>query len=226
MMDKAKVLENKVDNDQRNSETQLSIKARMLKRAIDIVLSIILLGFTSPLIVFLFLIIPLTSKGPALYIQERIGEFEKPFHMYKFRTMIKDAEKKTGPILALKNDKRITKIGKLIRDSKIDELPQLYNVLIGNMSLVGPRPERPYFVKQFKDKLPDYKFRMNVKPGITGLAQINGNYYTSAKDKLQYDLMYIKNFSVLFDMKILMKTCIVICMLVWKKENNDKVKEY
>jgi exopolysaccharide biosynthesis polyprenyl glycosylphosphotransferase len=194
-------------------ELNLTLSNRLLKRLLDIMLSILLLICTSPLLLLLFVLIPLTSRGPALYFQERLGEKKEPFKIIKFRTMVIDAENQTGPILAKKNDPRVTKVGKIIRAVRIDELPQLFNVLIGNMSLVGPRPERAFFVNQFKDKLPRYEQRMNVKPGITGLAQVMGDYYTSPKDKLKYDLMYIKKYSIWFDMKILIKTFLVILPL-------------
>jgi exopolysaccharide biosynthesis polyprenyl glycosylphosphotransferase len=194
-------------------ELKLNLTNRLLKRLLDIMFSILLLICSSPLLLLLFFIIPLTSKGPALYFQERLGEKEEPFKIIKFRTMVIDAENQTGPILAKKNDPRVTKVGKIIRALRVDELPQLFNVLIGHMSLVGPRPERAFFVKQFKDKLPEYEQRMNVKPGITGLAQVMGDYYTSPKDKLKYDLMYIKKYSIWFDMKILIKTFLVILPL-------------
>ena len=134
----------------------------------------------------------------------------KPFMGFKFRTMVDNAEGKTGPVLAAERDQRITKLGGLLRSTRLDELPQLINVLKGDMSLVGPRPEREYFIKQFEQQIPHYIYRMTVKPGLTGLAQVKGKYTTSSSDKLRYDLMYIKNYSLLLDLKILFQTILVV----------------
>ncbi|OZM56641.1 hypothetical protein CIB95_10475 [Lottiidibacillus patelloidae] len=202
---------------ERDMEAKLSKGNRLLKRTMDIIIAVLLLIITSPLFILLFLLIPITSKGPAFYFQERLGENKEAFKIIKFRTMVTDAEQKTGPVLAKKNDPRVTKVGHFIRAVRIDELPQLINVLLGNMSLVGPRPERAFFVNQFKDRLPKYEQRMNVKPGITGLAQVMGDYYTAPKDKLKYDLIYIKKYSIWFDFKILLKTLLVVLPFQVKK---------
>jgi exopolysaccharide biosynthesis polyprenyl glycosylphosphotransferase len=182
----------------------------MFKRIFDIFVSTILIVVSSPIMLFLYVLIPLTSIGPALFLQERIGLNGKPYFVYKFRSMENNAEKDTGPILAIDNDPRVTPIGRLIRATRLDELPQLFNVLQGDMSMVGPRPERDHFVKQFKNNIPEYEQRLDVKPGITGLAQVLANYTTSVEDKLHYDLMYIRHYSVVLDIKILLQTLRVI----------------
>ncbi|MEC3883968.1 sugar transferase [Halobacillus sp. HZG1] len=183
---------------------------QFLKRGMDVIGSISLILLTSPLLILLAWLIPLTSPGPALYKQQRLGMKGKPFWIYKFRSMVADAENKTGPVLATVRDPRITPIGSFMRATRIDELPQLFNVLKGEMSLIGPRPEREYFVKQFNKQFPDYHHRLEVKPGITGLAQVYAKYTTSAEDKLRFDLAYVKNYSFLSDWKILTLTLKVI----------------
>lgn len=187
-------------------DLNLSRDQKILKRTFDIVASFLGLLVLSPLMVIVALLIKLTSEGPVFYYQERVGEHGKTFKVCKFRTMIKDAEKYTGPVLATENDPRITPVGRILRAFRIDEIPQLFNVLKGEMSLVGPRPERPVFVKQFKEENPYYKYRHLVKPGITGLAQVLAKYKTSPDDKLRYDLYYIRNYSFLWDLRILLLT--------------------
>jgi len=141
------------------------------------------------------------------YHQDRIGLDGKKFVMYKFRTMVSDAEKSTGPVMSKPNDPRITKLGRILRKFSIDELPQLFNVLMGKMSLVGPRPERPIFVKDFKEKIPKYMLRHKVKCGVTGWAQIHGlRQDTPIEKRIKYDFYYIENWSLLLDIKILWKT--------------------
>jgi lipopolysaccharide/colanic/teichoic acid biosynthesis glycosyltransferase len=159
------------------------------------------------------LLIRLDSPGPVIYSQERVGQHGKPFRIYKFRSMVQDAEKMTGPQWAAKNDPRITRVGRWIRKLRIDEIPQFWNVLKGEMSLVGPRPERPYFVEKFKKEIPLYTRRLRVRPGISGWAQIKGAYDSSiddVKQKLQYDLFYLENMSLRMDLKILLNTVYVI----------------
>ncbi|WP_223591807.1 sugar transferase [Neobacillus bataviensis] len=189
---------------------RLSVVQQIYKRMFDLVISLIVLVITSPFLLVLFLLIPLTSKGPAVYKQERIGLNGNPYWVYKFRSMIQDAENKTGPVLATVKDPRITLIGRLIRAVRLDELPQLFNVLKGDMSLVGPRPEREHFINQFKQLLPEYSYRLTVKPGITGLAQVLANYTTPVEDKLRIDLLYVRNCSLLLDLKILLQTIRVV----------------
>lgn len=177
-----------------------------LKRVFDIFFSLFLLIITLPVTILVSIGIKLTSKGPVLYKQERCGKNKEKFIIYKFRTMIDDAEKNTGPVLASEEDNRITGIGRVIRKFRIDEIPQLINILRGDMSFVGPRPERPYFVKQFAKTIRSYNARFHVKPGLTGLAQINGEYYTDPEIKLKYDLAYICNQNIFFDFIILLET--------------------
>ncbi|MGG3887510.1 sugar transferase [Metabacillus fastidiosus] len=200
---------------------KLSRTKRAVKRAFDLAGSISLLLATSPVTIFLWIIIPLTSKGPALFKQERLGINGKPYQIYKFRSMVQDAEKDTGPVLAIENDPRITAIGRLIRATRLDELPQLYNVLKGEMSLIGPRPERKFFYDQFQHELPEYTYRLTVKPGVTGLAQVMAKYTTSPEDKLRFDLMYIRHYSFGNDMKILLQTF----RILFQKEQAEGVGE-
>ncbi|QYY42541.1 sugar transferase [Aneurinibacillus thermoaerophilus] len=181
-----------------------------LKRAFDIVVSAVLIVLLSPIMLVLFILVPLTSKGPAIFKQERIGRNGKEYMIYKFRSMVHNAEQKTGPTLATDDDPRITPLGKFIRATRLDEIPQLFNVLRGDMSLVGPRPERAFFINQFKENLPDYTYRMSVKPGITGLAQVMAKYSTTVEDKLRFDLMYVRNYSLALDIKILLQTLRVV----------------
>lgn len=188
----------------------LSPGQRMLKRALDLFGSTALLVLASPLLVILPIIIRLSSKGPALFRQERVGRNGKEYALYKFRTMVEDAEQRTGPVLATRNDPRITRLGKFLRDTRLDELPQLINVLNGDMSLVGPRPERAHFVREFSLTVPSYQYRMLVKPGITGLAQVYGRYSTTAARKIRFDLMYIYDYSLVLDLKILLRTILVV----------------
>jgi lipopolysaccharide/colanic/teichoic acid biosynthesis glycosyltransferase len=161
------------------------------------------------------IIIKLESRGPIFYRQERVGQSEKTFTLYKFRSMAEGAEASVGPVWAAKNDPRVTRVGRIIRKLRIDEIPQMYNVLKGEMSFVGPRPERPFFVAHLKSKIPYYYLRHSVKPGITGWAQISYPYGDSeegAIEKLQYDLYYIKNMSPLFDLQIIFESLKVILL--------------
>ena len=184
-----------------------------VKRLIDICscLTVIVLFF--PLFLIISAAIALESRGPVLYIQERVGYRGKLFKLWKFRSMVLDAEKKSGPVWAGKNDARITRVGKFIRKMRLDELPQVYNIVMGDMSLVGPRPEREFFVEQLKKKIPYYPLRLKVKPGLTGWAQIKHNYDRSLDDvreKLKYDLYYIENMSLRMDFKIIIATVFVV----------------
>ena len=168
--------------------------------------------FAAPVIVLAAIIVKLESKGPIFFIQERIGEGNKKFNIVKFRSMTTDAEK-DGPQWASKNDNRVTKFGKIMRATRIDELPQLWNVLRGEMSFVGPRPEREYFIQQLEKEIPYYNLRHTVKPGLTGGAQVMYPYGASVEDayrKLQYDLYYIKHHSIPFDVKVLLKTVTIV----------------
>ena len=179
----------------------------LLKRTSDLVFSITLIVTLSPLFLILAIIIRLESVGPIIFRQERVGLDGKPFEMLKFRSMKVDAEQITGPVWANKADNRRTRLGSFLRKTSIDELPQLFNVLRGDMSLVGPRPERPVFVKEFKRSIPKYMLRLKMKAGLTGWAQVNGwRGNTSLDKRIEYDLYYIKNWSLLFDFKIILMT--------------------
>lgn len=184
----------------------LSHGYRLLKRSVDVVLSLAGLVATAPLMGLIALAVRLTSGPPVLYRQERVSEGGRRFWMLKFRTMVPDAEEDTGPVLAREGDPRITPIGRILRRLHLDELPQLWNVLKGEMSLVGPRPERPVFVEQFARQIPGYTDRLRLKAGVTGLAQVMGRYQTSPEDKLRYDLLYARAYSPLLDLRILLHT--------------------
>ncbi|HHY71896.1 MAG TPA: sugar transferase [Bacillus bacterium] len=181
------------------------------KRIYDIIFSLFILVLLSPLFLFISLLIKLEDpKSPVLYKQKRLGRANNEFTIYKFRSMVNGAEKLTGPTLATENDPRITKIGKFIRKTRIDELPQFWNVLKGDMSVVGPRPEREYFINQYMQDHHYYGYRTTVKPGITGYAQIMGKYTTDVEDKLRFDLYYIRNYSFWLDIIIQLRTIIVL----------------
>lgn len=185
----------------------------LTKRTVDIIGSLLGLIVLSPLLLFTAVLIKLTSKGPVLYSQVRVGKNGKHFSIYKFRTMKVDAEKNTGPVWASKNDNRLTTIGGVLRKSRIDEIPQFVNVLRGDMSLVGPRPERPIFVEQLKSQICDYEKRLDVKPGITGLAQVWHRYDETVEDvrkKIKYDILYIKKACFWTDIRILLRTFLVV----------------
>lgn len=181
------------------------------KRCADLMMAVvILLGFGF-LMAIIAILIRLTSEGPIFYAQKRVGLNGKLFTLYKFRTMIDNAEAKTGPVWAAGiNDPRLTKVGRILRSSRLDELPQLWNVLRGEMSLVGPRPERPEFVEQFQRDIPGYCRRHEVRPGITGLAQVRAGYHTDARDKLRFDLIYVSHQSLWLDLCILVRTLKVV----------------
>jgi len=186
---------------------------RFFKRIGDIVLSLVGIILVSPLLPLVALAIKLSSPGPVLFKQIRVGKADENFVIFKFRSMRQDAEKESGAVWAKRNDNRVTKLGTFLRKSRIDEIPQLFNVLIGDMSLVGPRPERPEFVKDLKKVIPYYSERHFVKPGITGWAQVRYPYGASVEDaieKLRYDLYYIKNYSLFFDFRIMIDTISVM----------------
>ncbi|KPL19483.1 MAG: hypothetical protein AMJ92_03345 [candidate division Zixibacteria bacterium SM23_81] len=212
-----------------------------MRRGVDIIGAILGLILTSPFFLLVPILVKLDSPGSVLFKQMRVGQerrngdrrrnsyrlngdrrngdrrkknaYGRLFVVYKFRSMREDAEKKSGPVWAKRNDPRITKVGKLLRAIRADELPQLFNVLKGDMSLVGPRPERPYFVDQFVGTISRYEERLKVKPGLTGLAQVMGGYDTCMEDvysKLDYDLKYVDSKSLGHDLKILLKTIVVV----------------
>lgn len=184
-----------------------------MKRVIDYTFAILILVLTLPITIITAVAIKLESKGPVFYKQLRAGLNGEPFYVYKFRSMVQDAEKQTGPVWSTKDDPRITKVGKFIRKVRIDEIPQVINILRGEMSLVGPRPERPYFVEQLSKEIPLYKRRLTVRPGLTGWAQVKHKYDESIDDvkmKLKYDLFYIENMSLRMDLKIIFRTIFVV----------------
>ena len=185
----------------------------IFKRLLDIGLALLGLSLCLPLILITAILIKFTSKGPVFFKQQRVGKEGKIFTLIKFRSMFTDAEEKTGPVWASRNDSRVTRVGHFIRMLRIDEIPQMWNVLQNEMSFVGPRPERPFFVEELKRDIPYYTERLVVKPGITGWAQINYAYGASKEDaiqKLQYDLYYIKNMSIFLDIIILLRTIKVV----------------
>ena len=184
----------------------LSFDQRFGKRTLDIILSVLLLIAASPFMLLMALAIKLYDHGPVFYSQVRCTKGGKEFAIYKFRSMIVDAEKKGGVQLAKEHDERITPVGRVIRAARIDELPQLFNILKGDMSFVGPRPERPELIKEYSQEMPEFVFRMRVKAGLTGYAQVYGKYNTTPYDKLKLDLFYIKNYSFWTDMKLILMT--------------------
>lgn len=188
----------------------LTRRQQYFKRAFDAGFSFVMLILLIPVMVAIWSLVRITSSGPALYKQERVGLHGRKFVIYKFRSMVHNAEESTGPVLAKEGDERITYVGRIMRAMRLDELPQLFNVLRGDMSLVGPRPEREVFTKEYEAKIPDFGYRVSVKPGITGLAQVLSNYNTSMEDKVRYDLLYGYNYSFLLDLKILFQTIRVI----------------
>ncbi len=180
---------------------------RVLKRAMDILFSLGALIVLSPIFLLIAIFIKLDSQGTVFFGQERIGQDGRHFILYKFRTMRSDAEAQTGPVWAKKNDERRTKAGTFLRENNLDELPQLWNVLVGDMSLVGPRPERPFFASQFKEDIPRYMARHSIRSGISGWAQVHGlRGNTSIQERTKYDLYYIENWSLFLDIKILFLT--------------------
>ena len=179
----------------------------VVKKTFDIIFSVAAIIITAPIIALISILIKIISHGPVFYKQERMGLDGKKFITYKFRTMMVNAEENTGPVWAKENDERKTTIGTFLRRTNLDELPQFFNVLKGDMSIVGPRPERPVFVEQFKKSIPQYMLRHKMKAGITGWAQVNGwRGNTSIEKRIEYDLYYIENWSLMFDIKIILMT--------------------
>ncbi len=181
----------------------------LAKRSMDIFLGVVGLILLSPLFLVVIALIKIDTRGPVFFNQERVGKSGRIFMMHKFRTMVCDAERKTGPVWAVENDPRLTLIGRFLRKSKIDELPQLVNLITGEMSMVGPRPERPFFVDHFINIIPGYSRRLEVIPGITGIAQLRNGYDREAMDiikKLRFDITYIKKMRLSLDLRILRET--------------------
>jgi len=192
---------------------RITMFSRYIKRVFDMLFAVIGLALSFPFLIIVPVLLKLDSKGPVLFKQKRVGEGEKLFTLYKFRTMVADAEKDSGPVWSQTGDKRITKLGKWLRKTRIDEIPQLFNVIHGDMSFIGPRPERKFFVESLKKQIPYYSERHCVKPGITGWAQVRYEYGDSIEDaieKLRYDLYYIKYQSISLDLLILLDTIKVI----------------
>ena len=186
---------------------------KTVKRLVDMIVSYTAIVCSVPLMLLIALAIKLTSKGPVLFVQNRVGLRGKTFNMYKFRSMTVDAEAGTGPVWAKKVDPRVTVIGKFLRKAHLDELPQFFNVLMGEMSVVGPRPERPYFVSELRKEIPHYDRRLAVKPGITGLAQIKHHYDETIRDvkkKLRYDVLYVRRTCPLLDFKVIGLTVLTV----------------
>ncbi len=187
-------------------EYALSVEQRIVKRLIDIICSLILLVIASPFMLITAICIKCYDKGPVFYKQIRCTQEGREFRIMKFRSMSVDAEKDGVARLATKNDKRITPVGKFIRMVRIDELPQLLNILMGDMSFIGPRPERPEIIRQYMEDMPEFAFRMKVKAGLAGYAQVYGKYNTTPYDKLKLDLCYIENYSLWLDLKLMLLT--------------------
>jgi len=180
------------------------------KRGFDIVFSLVMLLLCTPVLLLAAIAIKLTSRGPVIYCQVRVGMNGRVFRIFKLRTMILGAETGTGPILAQQYDERVTPVGWFLRQTRMDEIPQFWNVLNGDMSVVGPRPERPEFAKEFAKSIPGYAERLTVRPGITGLAQVYGGYRTSVYYKLRYDWIYLHHISLLHDLRIIVRTAGIV----------------
>ena len=198
-----------------------SLGQRIVKRTGDIILSLLGIAITSPVMLVVAIMIHSYDKGPVFYKQERYTIHKKRFKVIKFRSMIVDAEKKSGARLASENDDRITPIGHFIRATRIDEIPQFFNVLKGDMSFVGPRPERPEIHEEYCEKVPEFDFRLSVKAGLTGYAQVYGKYNTTTYDKLKFDMIYVQKASIILDLQLILLTLRV----VFQKESTEGVEE-
>ena len=198
----------------------LTVDQRFVKRFVDIVVSAIGIVITSPLMLIIALIIKLYDKGPVFYRQIRLTRGGKMFMIYKFRSMKIDAEVE-GAQLANKNDSRVTPVGKVLRNLHLDELPQLFNVFVGDMSMVGPRPERPEIFLKYEESIPEFDFRLKVKAGLTGYAQVYGKYNTTPIDKLKLDLTYIQQYSCWLDIKLMLLTF----RIIFRKESSEGVED-
>ena len=199
----------------------MAFDQRFWKRFLDLIITVPLFILASPFMLLTAVAIKLYDRGPVLYHQTRCTKDEKEFEIFKFRSMVVDAEQDGEAVLARENDERITPVGRFIRRTRLDELPQLYNVICGDMSLVGPRPERPEIIAQYKEEMPEFAFRTRVKAGVTGFAQIYGKYNTIPYDKLKLDLFYIENYSVWMDLKLILMTV----KTIFKKEATEGIRE-
>jgi lipopolysaccharide/colanic/teichoic acid biosynthesis glycosyltransferase len=188
-----------------------------MKRLFDIGLSGIGLVLSSPFWLIFSILVKLHDGGPVFYGQERMGRKGRVFRVLKFRSMIVDAEKNTGAVWATENDPRVTSVGRILRATAMDELPQLWNIFKGDMSFVGPRAERPELVEQFSQSIPKYRERFTVRPGLTGIAQVYGQYDTPARNKLKYDRLYIKNASLLLDLKLITLSFLITFSGKWEQ---------
>ena len=195
----------------------LTLEQRLGKRVLDIALSLAALIIFSPIFVLTALAIKLQDGGPIFFFQKRVTINGKEFFICKFRSMIVDAEQDGKSLPAIDNDPRITEIGRFLRATRIDELPQLFNILKGDMSIVGPRPERTEHIEAYCSEIPEFSYRLKVRGGLTGYAQVYGKYNTTAYDKLKLDLMYIQNYSIKLDIEIILKTIQVL----FEKESTD-----
>ena len=204
----------------RSGRGYLTKEQERVKRIEDILLSLFFLIPALPLMGLISLCIKLEDGGPVFYRQERVTRYGRSFSMLKFRSMVPDAEK-DGPRLASRNDSRITRTGRILRNLHLDELPQLFNVLSGEMSIVGPRPERREFIETYSKIIPEFQERLRVKGGLTGYAQIYGKYSTGPEDKIKYDLIYIYNYSLRMDIRLLFLTI----RIFFQKENAQGVEE-
>ena len=208
------------------SAFELQPHQRVLRRLMDLVLSLVGLGVLVVLIIPVGLAVVIDSGWPIFYSQERVGEGERVYRMHKIRTMRHGAEDETGAVLAEAGDERITKVGRFLRAVRLDELPQVWNVLLGEMSIVGPRPERPELHEQFKREIPGYSARTFVRPGLTGLAQVYGSYATEPAVKLQYDLVYIFRYSLGLDLFIILRTISVLLQPSKAKGREEPVQTW
>ena len=197
------------------------MEQRLLKRGCDIIFSAVGLVLAIPLFIIIALMIKATDKGPVFYSQKRLTENGRVFQIYKFRTMIQNAEEQTGARLAAQKDNRLLPIGGFLRRMRLDELPQLLNILKGEMSLVGPRPERPELAREIEKDIPEFSYRLKMKAGLTGYAQIYGKYNTTFYDKLKLDLFYIRNYSFFLDLKLLLLTPKIMFM----KESSEGIDQ-
>ena len=198
----------------------LSLEQRFVKRVFDLIFSLVIGTLLLPISLLIALCIKLEDGGPVLYKQKRLTIDDKVFEVYKFRSMIPNAEEH-GPQLATESDNRITKVGSVLRKCRLDEVPQLLNILKGDMSVVGPRPERPELAKQYEESMPEFDFRLRVKAGLTGYAQVTGLYDTVPYDKLKMDLMYIEQYSLLLDLRIIMMT---LKIALFPGESNEEAR--
>ena len=198
----------------------LTAEQMLIKRIVDIVISLIGIVVSSPIMLVCAIAVKLYDGGPVFYRQERLTYKGKTFRIFKFRSMCVDSEKH-GARLASKHDSRITPVGKVLRNLHFDELPQLFNILIGDMSVVGPRPERKAILKEYQKEIPEFYYRLKVKAGLTGYAQVYGKYNTTPYDKLKLDLFYIENYSLLLDFKLMLMTF----KILFQKETSEGVND-